>query len=79
MAYPPRLDPPKKIYTVWMKTDQNGIKEVGQSQTSSSFLSKTMKSSLKTSAPFQPIAFVITSEDDPYTHSPSGEVILRTN
>ena len=72
MAESPRLDPPKKVYIVWMKTDRNETKEVGQLQTSSSFLSKTLKSSLKTSVPFQPIAFVITAEDDPYTHRSSG-------
>lgn len=79
LADPSRLDPPKKVYIVWMNTDQNGTKEVGQLKTSSSLLSKTMKSSLKTSAPFQPASFFITAEDDADRSSPSGQVILRTN
>lgn len=76
---PSRLDPPKKVYIVWMNTEQNGTKEVGQLKTSSSLLSKTMKSSLKTSMPFQPTGFFITAEDDADMHSPLGQVILKTD
>ena len=79
LADPSRLDPPKKVYVVWMNTAQNGTKEVGKLETSSSLLSKTMKSSLKTSVPFQPTGFFITAEDDADMHSPSGQVVLRTN
>jgi hypothetical protein len=79
LADPSRLDPPKKVYIVWMNTQDNGTKEVGQLITSSSLLSKTMKSSLKTSVPFQPISFFITAEDDADMHNPSGQVVLRTN
>ena len=79
LADPSRLDPPKKVYIVWMNTNQNGTKEVGQLKTSSSLLSKTMKSSLKTSVPFKPTGFFITAEDDANMQSPSGQVILRTN
>ncbi|MDP4285540.1 MAG: hypothetical protein Q8891_14030 [Bacteroidota bacterium] len=76
---PSRLDPPKKVYVVWMNTQHNGTKAVGQLNTSSSLLSKTMKSSLKTSVPFQPTSFFITAEDDADMHRPSGQVVLRTN
>ena len=79
LADPSRLNPPKKVYIVWMYTDQNGTKEVGQLKTSSSLLSNTMKSSLKTSVPFQPTGFFITAEDDADLHSPLGQVVLRTN
>ncbi|HEY8689100.1 MAG TPA: hypothetical protein VIM07_07685 [Chitinophagaceae bacterium] len=72
LAESSRLDPPKKVYIVWVNTEENGTKEVGQLITSSSLLSKTMKSSLKTSVPFQPTSFFITAEDDADTHSNSG-------
>ena len=78
LAEPSRLDPPKKVYIVWMNTQQNGTKELGQLKTSSSLLSKTMKSSLKTSVPFQPTGFFITAEDDADSHYPSEQVVLRT-
>jgi hypothetical protein len=79
LADPSRLDPPKKVYVVWMNTVQNGVKEVGQLKTSRSLLSKTMKSSLQTSVPFEPTGFFITAEDDGDSHNPSGQVVLRTN
>jgi len=79
LADPSRLDPPKKVYIVWMNTEQSGTKEVGQLKTSSSLLSKTMKSSLKTSVPFEPTGFFITAEDDADAHYNSGMVVLKTN
>jgi len=79
LADPSRLDPPKSIYIVWMNTDQNGTKKVGQLKTSSSLLSKTLKSSLKTSVPYNPTGFFISAEDNADVPSPSGEVVLRTN
>ena len=79
LADPSRLNPPKKVYIVWMNTERNGTKEVGKLETSSSLLSKTMKSSLKTSVPFKPTGFFITAEDDAEMQSPLGPVILRTN
>jgi len=78
LAEPKRLDPPKSIYIVWMNTDQNGTKKVGQLKTASSMLSKTLKSSLKTSVPYNPTGFFISAEDDPDVVSPSGLVVLST-
>lgn len=79
LAEPSRLDPPKSIYIVWMNTDQEGTKKVGQLKTSSSLLSNTLKSSLKTSVPYSPTGFFITAEDDADVRSPSGQVVLTTN
>ena len=78
LAEPKKLDPPKSIYIVWMNTDQNGTKKVGQLKTSSSLLSKTLKSSLRTSVPYNPTGFFISAEDDPNVSSPSGMVVLST-
>ncbi len=79
LADPSRLDPPKTIYIVWMNTDQHGTKKVGQLKTSSSLLSKTLKSSLKTSVPYNPTGFFISAEDNGDVTEPSGEIVLRTN
>lgn len=79
LADPSRLNPPKSIYIVWMDTEKNGTKKVGQLKTSSSLLSKTMKSSLKTTMPYNPTSFFISAEDNPDIYSPSGQIVLRTN
>jgi hypothetical protein len=78
LAEPSRLSPPRSMYVVWMSTEQNGTKKVGQLKTSASLLSKTLKSSLKTSVPYNPTGFFITAEDDINVPSPSEIVVLST-
>ncbi len=78
LADPSRLSPPKKTYIVWMETDGSGTKKIGQLNTSSSFLSNTLKSSLKTVSPFQPTKIFITGEDDGNIEYPDGPTVLST-
>lgn len=78
LANAEKLSPPKKMYIVWMNTAQDGVKKVGQLNTSSSLLSKTLKSSLKTTVPYEPTGFFITAEDDADVFAPSGQVVLHT-
>lgn len=77
LAEPERLNPPKAVYVVWMVTDQNGIKNIGQLTTSSGFMSKTLKSSLETVSSFEPMEIMITAEDNAAQEYP-GQVVLRT-
>lgn len=77
LAEPQRLSPSKAMYIVWMDTEQNGRKNIGQLKTSSGFLSKTLKSSLNTVTAFKPTGFFITAEDDVNIQYPSA-VILTT-
>lgn len=77
LAQPERLSPPKAVYMVWMETEQYGNKNIGQLKTSSGFLSKTLKSSLKTVSSFKPINFFVSAENDSNIQYP-GEVIFRT-
>lgn len=79
LADPKRLTPSKQMYIVWMETDGNGTKNIGQLKTSSSMLSKTLKSSLKTISPFKPTKIFITAEDDRSIQYPGGQTVLTTN
>jgi hypothetical protein len=78
LAESKRLNPPKEMYVVWMNTEQNGRKNIGQLKTSSGFLSKTLTSSLNTVTFFKPSGFIITAEDDPNIQYPTGTVVLTT-
>lgn len=78
LASPNRLNPPKDLYVVWMNTESNAAKNIGQIKTSSSLLSKTLKSSLETVSTVNPTGFFITSENDGNVQSPSGQVVLKT-
>ena len=79
LADPKRLLPAKEMYLVWMDTEQNGTKNIGQLRTSSGLLSKTLKSSLETVTPFKPRRFFITAEDDANLQYPSGVMVLNTS
>lgn len=80
LAEPERLQPPKKMYIVWMLTDQEVTKNIGQIKTSSNMLSKTLKASFETVSSFKPAKIFITAEDDPNAQSPGwGDVVLSTN
>ena len=79
LADPTRLQPSKKYYVVWVETERNGAKNLGQLKSSSGFFSSTRKASLNTVTSFKPTEIYITAEDEvniPYHY---GQVVLTTN
>lgn len=78
LAEPERLNPAKKMYMVWMETDQGITKNLGQIMTDSGTFSKTLKANFKTVSSFTPVKIFITSENDANIQSPSWEIILTT-
>ncbi len=79
LADPKRLEPSKNTYVVWIETEENGSKNIGSLNTSSSMFSKTLKSSLKTVSPFKPVSLFITAEDNADIQYPGSQVVLRTD
>lgn len=79
LADPKRLEPSKSTYVVWIETAENGSKNIGSLNTSSSMFSKTLKSSLKAVSPFKPESLFITAEDNADIQYPGTQVVLRTN
>jgi hypothetical protein len=47
LAEPGKLEPAMKTYVIWMETEQEPVKNIGQINSSSSFLSKRLKALLK--------------------------------
>lgn len=78
LAEPNRLSPPKSVYIVWMETERNGMKNIGQLNTSTGFMSKTLKSSLEAVSSFKPKEILITAEEDSQIQYPGSQVVLRT-
>jgi hypothetical protein len=78
LADPKRLSPSREMYVVWLETERDGAKNIGQLNTSSGLLSNTLKSSLNTVSSFKPTGFFITAEDNATTQYPSDFIILRT-
>ena len=79
LAEPTRLSPARQLYIVWMETEANGTKNIGQLKTSSGLLSKTLKSSLKTVSSFKPTRIFITAEDDANIQYPGNQIVLSTD
>lgn len=74
-----KLTPARATYVVWMETESNGTKNLGQLKSSGSLLSSTLKGSLSAVTAFQPKSFFITAEDNSNISYPGGEVVLKTN
>lgn len=79
LALPDRLDPPKKIYVVWMDDGINNIKNMGQIKSSAPFMSKALKASFKNISSFRPVKIFITAEYEANVQIPSSETVLTTN
>ena len=78
LAEPKRLQPAKSTYVVWMDTDKNRIKNIGQINSSTGFLSSKLKASFETVSSFKTIRIFITAEDDAAIQYPGMEVVLST-
>ena len=78
LAEPGKLEPAMKAYVIWMETDQEPVKNIGQINSSSSFLSKRLKASFETVSSIKPTRIFITAEDDGTIQYP-GTQILTTN
>lgn len=74
-----RLTPPKKTYVVWLVTNENITRNVGQIKSSSSVLSSKLKASFKTVSPNKPTKIFITAEEDGNVQLYSGQIVLSTD
>jgi hypothetical protein len=74
-----RLQTSKQTYIVWMVTDREITKNIGQLNSSTKLFSKMLKGSFKTVSPFKPTKIFITSENDPSTQYPDMQTILTTD
>ncbi len=79
LAEPSRLQPSKNAYVVWMETDNNNTKNIGQINSSTGFLSSKLKASFETVSSFKPVKIFITAEDDANIQYPGMQVVLSTN
>lgn len=79
LAESTQLQPPKSTYVVWIETDNNIIKNVGQIISSNNNLSEKLKASFESSSSFKPKKIFITAEDDVTIQYPVSQVVLTTD
>jgi hypothetical protein len=73
-----RLQPARSAYVVWLVSDRDETKNLGQFKSSSGTFSKLLKASFKTVTSDKPAKIFITAENDVTAIYPSGQVILST-
>ena len=73
-----RLTPARKLYVLWMDTDRDGIRNLGQLKTVEGFFTSALNTSFSTSTPFKPTRFFITAENDMLVRTPSNYIVLDT-
>jgi hypothetical protein len=74
-----RLQPSKQVYVVWMITDHERTDNIGQINSSTTFLSTKLKASFKKVSASKPIKIFITAEEDAITQTPNEQIILSTD
>ena len=74
-----RLQPSKEAYVVWIETDSQIMRNVGQIKSSTSLLSKKLKASFETVSAYQPYKIFITAENNPSTQYPGEQIVLSTD
>jgi hypothetical protein len=75
LAEPRKLEPAMKTYVIWMETEQEPVKNIGQINSSSSFLSKRLKASFETVSSIKPTKIFITAEDDGTIQYPGTQIL----
>ena len=74
-----KLSPPRITYVVWMETERDGTKNIGQLNSSKGLLSSKLKASLQTVTAFKPVRIYITAEDNASTQYPGAQQVFGTN
>ena len=74
-----RLQPPKKCYVVWMMTDKQEIRNIGQIKSTEAILSTKLTAYYESVSSFKPVRIFITAEDDAGASNPDPMTILSTN
>jgi hypothetical protein len=79
LAEAKRLPTSEKTYVVWMESNQQVVKNLGQLNSGRSMLSKKLKASFETVSPVKPTKIFITAEDNSSVQYPGNELVLTTN
>src|SRR5690606_2970513 len=73
-----RLNPPQRVYIVWVDTESDGVRWLGSMNSSKKFMSKALSASLDATIPYKPVMVMITAEDETRPSSPGTFKIMRT-
>ena len=78
LAEPERLWNAGDNYIVWLVSEDNVTRNIGQIKSSTSFLSKKLDASFETVSSIKPSKIFITAEEEAGTQFPTSQVVLST-
>lgn len=78
LAEPKKLSPSRDVYVVWMESDRNLVKKLGQISVNTGMFNKSLSGQMSATETSQPTRIFITAENDAQTMNPSTETILTT-
>lgn len=78
LAEPEKLSPSRSVYVVWMESDRNELKKLGQIKVSTGTFNKALNGELNTTTTTKPDKIFITAERDAEVENPVGETVLTT-
>ncbi len=78
LAEPEKLSPSRSAYVVWMESDRNEVKKLGQIKVSTGTFNKALNGELNTTTTTKPDKVFITAERDADGDNPNGETVLST-
>ena len=78
LAEPKKLSPARDVYIVWMQSDRDLVKKLGQISVNTGIFNKSLSGQMTATETTQPTRVFITAENDAQTLNPSTEVILTT-
>ncbi|MCU7551804.1 hypothetical protein OCK74_21975 [Chitinophagaceae bacterium LB-8] len=78
LAESKKLSPPRNTYVVWMDTEGNPPRNIGQVSPSSNMFSKSKKAQLKAVTTAKPTKVYVTAEDSGNVQTPVGDTVLSS-
>ena len=78
LALPERLSPPKKHYIVWVDTENQGVKNLGEISNNTGIFRNRGRASFETSTLFKPSMIMITAENNLEIDYPGSHVVLKS-
>lgn len=78
LALPERLSPPKKFYMVWIDTESQGVKMLGEIANNSGIFSNRGKAAFKASTLYRPNQILVTAENSLEVTYPGSHVVLKS-
>lgn len=79
LALPERLSPPKRNYVVWVNTEAQGVRKIGELKNRRGMLSNTGKASFEGSIMEKPTQIIVTAENNADVQFTGDHTVLKSD